>query len=501
MTIPIKSIFVKDPITSRDDMIRTYKNALINRGIPAPQVGPGTDPFILFTAIANELAVSNANVQIAADNQMPDTAVRANLDRILVMYGQPRRSAGGAVGRATFTASATSLIPQGAQLLDTNGMRFQATLGGSVANGATFAVSAIDTGRVTNHANGDVLRWVAQPPYASPTVTVGAVGGGDGLTGGVDAEDDQTAQARIQTYLANPFGGGNWSQVASFATASSPNVQAAAVYPGVNGPSTVHVAVWTYATAVAASNAKNRDVDAVTLSSVVAPYIQGLIAEYAESVITTVTNVPTDIGVGLALPASPNASPPGPGGGWLDGSPWPTPISGRCQVTAVTSTTRISVQSATAPIQNVSRIAFLDPTTWTINYAKVLSTNASVATPWDVTIDTPWPNVAVGNYVFPQAVNTATHIASILLAFSQMGPGEKVASGAAGYVRGFRHPLPSQSYPYTLGPVQLRAITNGSSEVLSTSFLYQSQTTPALPVAIANAPSILVPRNLGLYAL
>ena len=104
MTIPIKSIFVKDPITARDDMIRTYKNALINRGVPAPQVGPGTEPFVLFTAIANELAVANANVQIAADNQMPDTSTGANLDRILSMYGQPRRGAAGSVGRATFIA-------------------------------------------------------------------------------------------------------------------------------------------------------------------------------------------------------------------------------------------------------------------------------------------------------------------------------------------------------------------------------------------------------------
>jgi len=499
MTIPIKSIFVKDPITARDDMIRTYKNALINRGVPAPQVGPGTEPFVLFTAIANELAVANANVQIAADNQMPDTAVGANLDRILIMYGQPRRNAGGSVGRATFTSSATSLIPQGAQLLDTNGLRFQATLGGTVANGATFAVSAIDTGKATLHANGDVLRWVSQPPYASPTVTVGASGGGDGLTGGVDAEDDQTAQVRIQSYLANPFGGGNWTQVASFATASSPNVQAAAVYPGVNGPATVHVAVWTYATAVAASNAKNRDVDTVTLSSVVTPYIQGLIAEYAESVITTVVNVPTDVGIGLALPASPNASPPGPGGGWLDGSPWPTPVSGRCSVTAVTSTTVITVNSAAAPTVNVSRIAFLDPTTWTINYAKVIFSTGSG--PYTITLDTPWPNIAVGNYVFPQAVNTAAYVASILLAFSRMGPGEKVAAGTAGYTRGFRHPLPSQAYPYTLGPTQLRAITDGSTEVLSTSFLYQSQTTPAIPGAVANAPNILVPRQIGLYAI
>ena len=499
MTIPIKSIFVKDPITARDDMIRTYKNALINRGVPAPQVGPGTEPFVLFTAIANELAVANANVQIAADNQMPDTATGANLDRQLLVYGQPRRSAAGSVGRATFTSSATSLIPAGGQLLDTAGLRFQATLGGSVANGATFAISAIDTGKTTNHANGDVLRWVSQPPYSSPTVTVGALGGGDGLTGGVDTEDDPTAQARLLNYLANPPGGGNWSQVALFATQSSPNVQAATVYPGVNGPSTVHVAVWTYATSVAAANAKNRDVDTTTLTSVVTPYIQGLLAEYAEVTVTTVTNVPTDAAIGLALPASPLASPPGPGGGWLDGAPWPTPLAGVCTVTAVTSSTVFTVTSNTVPTDNVSRIAFIDPTTWTLYTAKVLLHTGTG--PYVITVDTPWPNIAIGNYVFPQAVNTQTYVNSILQAFAQMGPGEKVLSTNSGYVRGYRHPLPSQAYPYTLGPVQLQVITNNSSEVLSTSFVSQSQTTPAVPGAVANPPSIITPRNIGIYAL
>lgn len=500
MTVQIKSFTTKTPDVIRDDILRTIKNGLIFRGVANPQVGPGSDYYVLAQAIANELTVACANTTIKADAQMPDTATGADLDRICKQYGVTRRTASGSNGLVTVTLSQNSLIPIGAQLIDTQGLRYQVSVGGTYTN--TFPtnqvpVQAIDIGRATNHIAGDVLRWVNAPPYSAPTVAV-SVGG---LNQGLDNEDDETLRARLLARLQNPPGAGNWSQVASIAQASSPNVQAGFVYPAANGPATVHVAVVGPATNTQAANAKNRDIDTTTLNNTVIPYIQGNLAEYAESVITTVINQPTDVAMYLALPASPLASVPGPGGGWLDGSPWPTPVNSTtpATVSSVTSTTRILVNAATAPTGGVSRICFLDPTTWLLNTAKVLQLNNS-ASPWDVTLDTPWPNIATGNYVMPQALNTQTYINSLLAAFALMGPGEKT-SNAGVLNRAFRHPVPQLIWPYQLGPVQLRAITANSNEVLNAQYITTTPVTPNVPGSISGSPSILVPRNIAFYAM
>lgn len=501
MPTAIKSFTVKDPLTVRDDMLRSYRNMMINRGVPNPQIGPGSDAFIWCTILANEIAVNNANLIIKADAQMVDTATGADLDRIgKTLGGLARRGAVGSNGRGTFGSSATSLIPTGAQLIDVAGLRYQVPTGGTYANGAVIPIAAIDTGSGTNQINGTVLRWVVAPPYAQPTVTVGAFGGSDGLVGGLDAENDETFRARILARLQNPPGAGNWSQIAGIAEASTPNVQKAFVYPAANGPGTVHVAVTAAATSVAASNARNRDVDSLTMSAIVSPYITGNVAEYVEVVVTTVTNVPTDMSIGLTLPAAPNATPPGPGGGWLDGTPWPA-ISGTgstfVSVTAVTSSTLFTVNAPTAPTAGVSRIAFLDPNTWTINTAKVLSFSGTTGA-YVITIDTPFPNIATGNYIFPQAQNQQTYVTALLSALALMGPGEKTS--AAGLLpRALRKPFPQVAWPYSLGDSQLRAITNSGTEVIGTSWYARSTTTPALPGSISNPPNIIVPRNIGFY--
>ena len=498
MTTPVKSIAVKSPDVVRDDQLRTIRNGYIQRGVLNPQVGPGSDEYVSATAVANEISVVSANTQIMGDQLMPDSATGTFLDRICKNYGITRRTASGSNGLVTVVLSANSLVPFGSQLIDSQGLRFQVSIGGTYTNTAPLnqvPLTAIDTGKATNHVAGDVLRWVTGPPYSNNNVTV-SVGG---LNQGIDGEDDETLRARLLSRLQNPPGAGNWNQVAALAQAASTNVQAAFVYPAANGPATVHVAVVSYATNTQAANAKNRDVDTTTLNSTVIPYVQGNLAEYAESVITTVINQPIDFAISLALPASPLASPPGPGGGWLDGTPWPTPIgTAPPAVTAVTSTTVFTVSSNTAPTPGVSRICFLDPTTWTLNTAKVLSFTGTG--PYAVTVDTPWPNIAVNNYVMPQALNTQAYISSLLAAFALMGPGEKTASSLT-LSRAFRHPVPQLLWPYQLGPTQLRAITLNSAEVLNAQYLTTSPITPTVPGAVSGSPSILVPRNVAFLAL
>lgn len=498
MTTNIKQFAIKDPQTIRDDYLRTKRNALINRGVVNPNVSPGSDDFITATALGNELAVVEANAVVSGDQTMPDTsstntAGTGGLDRWLAIFGLSKRLATGSFGGVVLDSSAPSPVINGTQLSDGAGLIYQAA-GGIYALGATIPVTAVSIGKATNHLAGDTLRWVTAPPFSGPNALV-ATGG---LTGAVDAEDDDTARARLLSLFQNPSGSGNWQHVCSLAEASTAAVQKAFCYPAAQGPATFHFAVVTYATATS----KNRDLDATTLNGTVIPYVKGLLPEHADITGTTVTNVPTDVSFGLSLPAAPTASPAGPGGGWLDGTPWPA-ISGtgttKANVTAVTSTTVFTVNAPTAPTANVSRIAYLSPTTWTLYLATVLSFMGSAGA-YVVTIDKPFVGVTIGNYVFPQAVNTAGYIATILKSFSLMGPGEKSASGTV-LVRGYRHPVPQLSWPYALGGVQTKALTDSGSEVLDANYYFRSVTTPAVPGAITSPPQILTPGNIGIYPI
>ena len=500
MTINIKSFTTKDSSVIRDDILRTLRNGLQVAGVPNPQVGPGSDYYLWAQALANELAVIAVNTQIKADAQMPDSATGADLDRLLAQYGLSRRGASNSTGAITLDCSATTLIGVNSQLTDSAGLRYQVSVGGTYVPGARVPLISIDTGKSVNHLAGDVLRWTVGPAFCNLNQLV-ALGG---LTGGADAENDDTARARLYTRLQNPPGSGNWAQVNAYAESSTPIVQKSFAYPAVNGPATCHVAVVGYATSVA----KNRDVDSVTLAGLVTPFILGAMPEYTEVVVTTVTNTSADIAINLSLPAAPTSQPAGPGGGWLDGAPWPQPysVSSCANVTAVTSSTVFTLNAGTLPTPGVSRCCFLDPTNWTLYFAKVLSFTGSLPS-LTITIDQPFPNLAAalalggtGPMIFPQAQNTATYVAALLANIAAMGPGEKTANAGV-LARGYRHPLTTQGWSYSLNASTLRAVTNSGAEVLDVSFNLRSVTTPAIPGAVSSPPAIIVPRHCGLYPM
>ena len=503
MTYSIKSFTVKDPTTIRDDMLRTIRNGLTQFGIVNPQVGFGTDYYLIATGLANEISVVNVNVQVKADAQMPDTATGTDLARLLQNNGLAYRPASPSTGAITLDCSSTTLVPTGGTLVDATGLRYQVTVGGTFSAGTRVPLISIDTGSGVNHLAGDVLKWTTAPPFCNQNQSVAS----GGLTGGAPAENDDTARARLFVRLQNPPGSGNWPQVNGYAEASSPLVQKAFCYPGVNGPSTCHVAVVGYATTVS----KNRDIDTTSvMPGTVTPYILGQMPEYVETIITTVTNVATDVSIGLTLPSATTAQPAGPGGGWVDGSPWPA-VSGLGQnsvtVTAVTSSTVFTVNAPTAPTSNVSHIAFLDPTNWTLYQAKVLSYTGGAGA-YVITIDQPFPNIAAAfaldasakPIIWPQAVNGPAYVAAFLAAMALMGPGEKT-SNAGVLSRGYRHPLPVNSWPYSLNATILKSLSNVGSEVLDVSYYSRSTTTPAIPGSVANPPNILVPRFIGFYPI
>ncbi len=501
----LREFSVPDADTIRDNVLRTIKNGLIKQGVSNPYIGPNSEWHILATALANELTTVGANAIVKCDQQMPDSAEEDDLARIASLFDLEKQPAAGSIGSVVIVASAESPIETGRELVDAAGLRYEVSIGGNYDDGDSVPIRAIDGGSDTNHAEGDVLQWVTAPPYASDKVTV-ATGG---LVNGIDAEDDEALRARVFAVFQNPPGAGNWEHVAEIAEESTASVQKAFVYPAVQGPATLHVAV---AAAPTATN-KSREIASATMSGTVEPYVVGKLPSHAFIVVTTVSDVSADVAIGLSLPEAPTANPPGPGGGWTNGSPWPAPdgsSSFRCRVTAVTSSTVFTVDATSTPSANVTRIAWLSPLDWELRTAKVTAFSGSSGA-YQITIDAAFADISVGSYIWPECQNAQEYVDSVLAAFALMGPGEKTTNASA-LIRGFRHPVPSSGWSPNLGPALLRAVTDAGDEVLAAQFYHRTDGTttiegsagalaPQVPVSVSDAPNILVPRHVGFYRI
>ncbi len=498
---------VKDSLTIRDDILRTIKNGFARKTPPVEaNVSPGSDWFLLATALGNELAVVGANTVIKADEQMPDSALGAGLTRIADILALSKQAAAGSIGFIIIVASATSPIPTGQELLDANGLRFRVTVGGNYANGASVPVEAVDAGAATNKAEGDILRWKTSPPFCDERVTVGA----GGLVNGIDAEDDEALRARVLAVFQNPPGSGNWEHCAELAEESDARVQKAFVHPAALGPSTVRIVV----TAAPTLTNKNRDVASTVLTGTVTPYVKGKLPEHAEVTLTTVTNSLCDVAFALSLPEAPTANPPGVGGGWVNGTPWPAPdgtTTFKCAVTAVTTSTQFTVDATTVPNPGVTRIAWLSPVDWRV-YTALVTSYSGTSGAYVINIDTPFTSIAIGNLIWPECQNAKLYCETILAQFALMGPGE-VTSNVSALVRGFRHPIAANGWPMALAPHLLNALAKAHEEVLSASFLYRTAPShsvltgssgalnPNVPAAISDPPTQFVPKNLAFYRL
>jgi len=530
--VPIFTTQTKSQPEIRNDILRTLSNHLRSLGISNPNVGPTSDYYGTADGLANEICVGLANGVVNTDNQMPDTAGGAFLDRWLALFKLARRGATQSAGVILPAYSLTqgyTIIPLNATLLDAGGLRFTVTAGGSYGPGNPgmgqpanlyVPVQSQDAGAATDHANGDALTWVTLIPYVSNVATVGTTGGTDGLSGGNDSEatQDEPPRSRLYSRLQFPPVAGNWSDVANDARNSSPDVQDCAVYPALLGPAGMFFAVWgdPQIEGVLSSTSKNRSLPTALINGTVVPYVQGKYPGRAVVVGTSIADQVSDVALLLSLPAAPTAQPAGPGGGWLDGTPWPSSVSGApCAVTAVASSVRFTVNEATPPSPGVSHVAYASASNWQLYTAIVLAVSGTPGA-YDVTIDTPWPNLAndFSNQdvvaVFPQAVQQENYLAAMLQGFANLGPGEWSVSAIV-LTRAFRHPSTSQIWFSNLDANFLRVVENAGQEVLSATFLYRSHTSPTVPsvatittsdpfTLTSSPPNHLVPGSLSWYA-
>ena len=500
-------LIVKSVTDVRDDILRTIRNGLIEQGVSNPQVTLTSDFGLIAAALANEVATPANNAVLLADQAMPDTATGSDLDRILGFYNLTRRPASQSSGLIVATASASSFVPFGAQLVDAAGVKFQVTVGGTYSNGSFIPVQSVNAGSTTNEDAGTILTWVSPPAFFGPTASVSTI---NPLTGGEDLEDDATARARLIAFLSNPPGGANPSQIIEFAQAADPSVKTAFVHAAARGPGTVDVAIVGYANA----NDGYRQVNTLLLNNKIAPYIQGQLPQYADGYICNVQNYPMDVSIGLSLPLPTSAIPSGPGGGWLDPAPLAVTatkpairvvdgyaLSGNTSGVPQNTATSFWVDFPVAPGAGVQySISYVSPVTFTL-YSGVTSGTYIAATSFGslssytsmyyITVNSPFyqnsnTNLPIqkGDWIFPTAVNTQTYVTAYINYIATMGPGER--TNLAGLLpRALRQPFEQVSAPYKLNSRAVKPIIDSGPEVYDGSLLFRGsyQDTSRTPTA------------------
>jgi hypothetical protein len=273
-------------------------------------------------------------------------------------------------------------------------------------------------------------------------------------------------------------------------------------------------------TAPLSSTSKNRDLPASLIAGTVLPYVQGLAPSNMLTCVASVANQPVDVALLLSLPSAPTAITAGPGGGWVDGSPWPTSLSQLGQTPTTVSLVQASnvlvVNATSAPVAGVSSVAWISYSTWQL-YTAIVTAVSGTSGAYTITLSAPFPGVQAGDPIFPQAVNQQNYLAAALQAFANLGPGEW-SSNATVLTRAFRHPTPgaAQQFPYGLDANFLRTMENAGAEVLTAQWLYRSSTpvnglynptvpgTPTVNVTTglltSAPPNIFVPRRIAWYA-
>jgi len=185
----------------------------------------------------NQAAMAALNLDFlawVARQMLPDTAEAEWLDRHGAIWGKPRLAATFAGGSATFTGTAGTIVPQGTQISG-GGVTFETTEEIALGGGATEAgVIALNAGSAGNLPAGQSLSLSAAISGVDSRAVVVS------LTGGVDAEADDSLRERVLARIQKPPMGGDADDYVAWAR-EVPGVSRAWCSPNEMGPGTVTV--------------------------------------------------------------------------------------------------------------------------------------------------------------------------------------------------------------------------------------------------------------------
>lgn len=481
-----------------------------NNGIDNAPVAPGTDVYIRATTTANALMLIYASIQKRHAAGRVLEADKDELDRIRIELGLPEVPASRSSGKASIVVlgGGTVTIPDGTEGVLPNGLRVK-TDGAKVglSNGGIVDIVSIDEGEDTNAAVGTKIRWVNPPLNVGTEATVSTA-----LTGGTDEESESRMRNRILNRLKNNPQGGNWSQIVEWVLDGDSSVQYAFVYPALGGPSSFRVAL-TKAVTIDDDTATydfSRAPSATQISTAIAS-IQEHAPEHVKFDVVEPTEVNADASIKIDIPGSDDGTD-----GWENEAVWPqleSADNGKVTVTAVGSTTDITVSAntATAPVDGVTKIMWWSPTEQRF-YPVVVSSHSGSAGAWQLTLASPLSDatgtsVAVGDYISPSAANADNYTTSWRNTLKNHGPGE-CTQDSNRLPRAERHPDEREevaehgNFPMNMGNIELCSFQEGNTEITNLEWSYRAVTGPSLGAVFGiSNPEILVTRHFGVYKL
>ena len=174
-----------------------------------------------------------------AQQPFPDTAEAEYLARLARIWGIGRKPAVAAAGTVTLQGQPGAVLPAGQELRRDDGTLYRVQADSHAAGATvTASVAALVAGQGGNVAAGQSLMLTSPVAGLQPVAQVT----GQGITGGLDAEDDASLRARLLRRIQEPPHGGAAADYVAWAL-EVPGITRAWVYPGRMGAGTVGVAV------------------------------------------------------------------------------------------------------------------------------------------------------------------------------------------------------------------------------------------------------------------
>jgi hypothetical protein len=497
----------------RDRFLRDARLAAIDAGGDEPPTEPGSDWYILGTAVAGPMLLGFANINASEQAWDVLNAVSEDLDAIRVGYGLPEISPSGSRGKIRLTIAGPTTIPANTPLVLPSGLSARTTT--TVTNpsdGQEIDVESVDTGSKTNLGAGKIVRFNPPPTNVAEEATVSTT---EPLVGGDDGESDPRKRDRILNALRNRPAGGNWGQLRGWALEAGGFVQDGYVYPALGGPGsskTVAIRQFDIELGDFSRAPTAAQVQAVRV------YIQTKMGIPQENVIQTVADEDLDVALEVTIPESALAG--GNGQGWTDPTPWPPLVpgdSGRVTISAIPADNQITVTAitGTAPVAGQTHVAWWSSVDRKFRTRLVTATSATA--PWVLTLESPLlddtgAGPAIGDFVCPAALNLESYGDAWVALIGRFGPGEMTAE-AARLDRAKRHPFVTDEDPTgvtnsTIAQWSRGYEASGSApahagfpEITAFDLAYANKTTPSIPTTIDDPPNVLRPRRFAVYKL
>ncbi len=466
------------PSSLREQWRSFHIKALVSRGVPAASaraaLADGTNQMLLGDGFIQLITLILANERLKEDATFPDTAQGDDLAKGAAIYGVERSPGAGASGDVLVTCTGTVTYPLNTTgTAKKNGKRYRVVAPTSASSGDPVPVVGVDIGKSTELAAGEIITWDDPPAGSGATCTVATAG----LTNGRDADTDARLRAKWIKVLREPQNGGSWAHARQWAEEANANaVEAAYVYPALQGPSTVHVA---YTVEGNRDNDYNRAGSDV-LTQIVAA---ALVSQYPEGVDITTTTVQHQIlRVVLKVTVPDPVSEGGEGGGWVDetANRWPPCLAtAPVIITGITDSDTFTCDSTTTPVDN----AWIQIFTFSgvkVHTAQIVS-HSGVSGAYVINLDRGIQGLAINDYVSPALERGEEYADFYMSRVALLAPGEKTEEVDV-LPRAYRHPKSSEGAPSGISTRDTAAMQTKFPEITGVEyFKVDTDTTPTFP--------------------